>query len=433
MDYNVINYGASGNGIDVDTSFIQNAIYDCHKSGGGRVIFPSNKVFRCGKIVLMDNVELHIEKESLLIASNKLEDFNTSIEEINRVQKPTWENCEYNGRPTQYFIYAKNVDNISITGEGSIDGNEEIFYGKVSKYHIDGFYYPRVPLIYFENCKHVKIKNLTLKRSAFWTIHLVGCQKVEIEKIKILNNLILANSDGIDPDHCQDVTIKDCYIEAADDCIVFKTTLGAKSYGACKNIEVSGCTLVSTSAAIKFGTESVSDFENIYIHDCAIKRSNRGISFQLRDEGNIHNIVFERISIETKMCSPVEWWGKAEPIAITAVKRKPDTNIGTISGISFRDMVMLSENGIFIFGEEIQNISNIKFENINLEIKDFTEWNKNLHDLRPSYEYGILETKRSYLYICNAKKLYFHNFKHIDSLAIEPYYGYNVEDLEIKE
>lgn len=415
MDFYVRSFGAVGDGKTSDTIAIQKAINECNKKGGGRVIFDLNGVFCCGMIKLMDNVELHINKGSKLMAIDDLNEFNMSnnIQEDKLVTSPTYENCDYTGQPTKFFLYAKDCSNISITGGGAIDGNEENYYGTVTKWHIEGYFYPRVPLIFFENCKNVNIINITLQRSGFWTTHLVGCDGVLVENVKILNNLRLANCDGIDPDHCKNMVIRNCHIEAADDCIVFKTTEGARKYGACENIEVSNCTLVSTSAAIKFGTESVCDFKNIRIHDCKIIGSNRGISFQLRDEGSISDISFNNIEIETRRFSPLHWWGKAEPIAITAVRRRKDTNVGFISNISFNNIKMDSENGIFIHGEKHVNISNLRFTNLDLLIKAKTNWEKDTHDLRPSEEYGIINNPLNALYAKNAKDICFKKFNYI--------------------
>ena len=407
-----------------DTLQIQEAIDKCHKAGGGTVIFSENTVYRTGLIQIKDNVQLYFEDNSMLKASDDINSFNIAGNKVidTLVNQPTWENCDYTGAPTKFFLYAKDAKNISISGNGIIDGNEEIFYGKVSRYHIDGYFYPRVPMIFFENCENVKIHNIRLQRSAFWTTHLVGCRNVDIDSIKIINNLKLANCDGIDPDHCQNVKIKNCYIEAADDCIVFKTTSSARKYGPCCNIEVSNCTLISTSAAIKFGTESVSDFKDIYIHDCKIERSNRGISFQLRDEGNIENIKFENIDIQTRMFSPIEWWGKGEPIAITAVKRKEENNVGYIKNIVFNNINIKSENGIFIYGDPSVNISEIEFNNVNLQLYEESKWEKGIHDLRPSEKYGIINTKLHYIYKENSKDINFIDFNIINKNSDIDYY-----------
>jgi polygalacturonase len=407
MIVNVSDFSPYGDGVNNDALAINKAIETCALNGGGKVIVGGNKTYKCGTIFFKSNVSLVVEKDTVIIASDNLNDFY-DIGSGNRstdILRPTWENCEYNGKPSRYFLYAVGEKNIGLEGEGTIDGNEEVYYGTVTKWHIEGAFYPRVPLIYFENCKDVVIKNITLRRSAFWTTHLVGCDGVKINKLTVRNNLRFANCDGIDPDHCKNVEITDCDIQSADDCIVFKTTEGAAEYGACEHIKVSGCNLMSTSAAIKFGTESVGDFNDISVADCNIYGTNRGISMMLRDGGNITDVTFKNIKIATRRFSPIHWWGKAEPIAVTAVRRKPTTKVGNISNVTFKNITCEGENGILIYGEKHCNISDVTLKDISVSIVKKTDWEKGTHDLRPSEEYGIIDGKTNVLFVRNAKDI----------------------------
>lgn len=385
-NYDVHDYGAIGDGMHNDAPAIQAAIDACFANGGGRVVLSGGHIYRSGTLILRSHIELHLEADATLKGSDSLADYNYFGQGNVTPQKiavPTYENCEYTGQPTLFFLYAKDCEHVSITGDGTIDGNEKIFYGTITPWHIDGSFYPRVPLLFLENIKCLTITQVTLTGSAFWTTHMVGCEDVLIDGIRILNNLRLANCDGIDPDHCKNVRITNCYIESADDCIVFKNTAAAMQYGACENITVSDCTLISTSAAIKIGTESEAPFRNIHVKNCNIKRSNRGISLMLRDSGHIEDIIFSDLNIETRMFSKEHWWGEAEPIAITAVKRKPDTEIGYIRNITFENINCIGENGILLYGDESKNLTDIRFHKLNLQLVKKTDWPKSNHDLRP--------------------------------------------------
>lgn len=416
MTYNVLDYGAVGNGTTNDAAAIQAAVNDCSAAGGGRVLLPGGKIYRSGSLVLKSNVELHLEMGAVLKGSDHLEDYNlfgenlSSVSAQSAVEIPTYEKCDYTGSPVLFFLYAKDCKNVSITGLGTIDGNEEIFYGKISPWHIDGSFYPRVPLLFLENIVHLSILHVTLTGSAFWTTHMIGCNDVLIDGVRILNNLRLANCDGIDPDHCKNVRISNCHIETADDCIVFKNTESAVHYGPCENIVVTNCTLMSTSAAIKFGTESESPFRNILIQNCNINHSNRGISLQLRDSGCIENVTFSNINIETRLFSKDYWWGKAEPVAITALKRKGDTSIGYIRNIRFQNINCSGENGILIYGDSSNNIRNISFDSITVELHKKTDWPKNFIDLRPCEKDGFFTDSLHGLYICHADQISLRDF-----------------------
>ncbi|MCR5154529.1 MAG: glycoside hydrolase family 28 protein, partial [Lachnospiraceae bacterium] len=214
----------------------------------------------------------------------------------------------------------------------------------------------------------------------------------------------------IDPDHCKNVHITNCHIECADDCIVFKNTLKENDLGSCENITVSNCTLRSSSAAIKFGTESENLFRNINITNCNIYETNRAIDLQLRDKGSIENVLISNINVETKLHSTEHFWGKAEVIYVTALRRNEDTKVGHIKNITFENINASSENGIVICGEE-DNISDISFRNISVKLEKKTDWEKGLLDLRPCIENGLSNDGLKLLYVKNAKNITYENMR----------------------
>lgn len=398
MIYDILQYGAVGDGTTNDGPAIQKAIDACAAAGGGRVLVPGGHIYKCGSILLHSHVELHLEHGSRLKASESKEDF-LEVEAAYRdhyrdtsLKVPSYENCEYDGEPKNYFIMAKDAEDVCISGSGVIDGSEENFYGEIDHNFIEGTYYPRIPMLLMKGVQHLTIREVTLTRSAFWTVHMVGCQDVLINGIRILNNLKMVNCDGIDPDHCRNVRINNCHIESADDCIVFKTTEKNAYLGPCENIVVSNCTLTSTSAAIKFGTESVSDFRNITVTNCVISRTNRGISLMLRDGGNIENVTFANLHINTRMFSD-QWWGEAEAICVTAVDRKQGNRAGHIRNVHFENINCSGENGIFLHGSEGNSLEDISFRHIRVDIRKQTAWPIDHWDLRPSEVPGMIPGK----------------------------------------
>ncbi len=409
MDIYLKSFKPYKDGIHNDSKIIEGAIKEC-ASNGDRLIIEEG-IYKCGSIKLCDNASVYLEKGARLKLSDNKEDFYNIKSTNKTLYENTWDDCSYNGNPNTYFIYGVGINNVKIDGLGVIDGSEEYFIGHVTKYHIEGIYYPRTPLIYLENSKNIEITNINICKSAFWTIHLVGCDTILIDSINIKNSPIFTNCDGIDPDHCKNVIIRNSSIYSADDCIVLKCTKYNEKYGPTENVLVHDCILKSTSSAIKIGTETVGDFKNIYFHDIKIYDSNRGISLMQRDGGNIYNAKFERIEIETHCFSPIHWWGKGEAISITNVKRDEDSILGNISNICFNDIKATSENGVIIYGD---NIDNIELNNVSLNIVNKTSWPKKGLDLRPSTK-GILDKEFYDLYVSKGinYKMVNCNFKNV--------------------
>ena len=295
----VLNTGAKGDSITLDTKAIQRAIDQVHLDGGGTVIIPGGHTFLCGTIRLKSFVNLYLEPGSTLRVSTNQEDYAHSL--------------------SSCLIEAENAEQVSITGFGRIDGCGSAFI----KEDLGYIYSPaswRPGLIFLLDCTQVTLRDVTFTDSALWTVHLVGCEDVLISGVHIYNDLKMPNCDGIDPDHCRNVRISDCQIQCADDCIVLKNTAEFADRGPCLDITVTGCTLMCTATAVKIGTESVCDFQNITVTACTIKSSSRGLGIQLRDQGHMRNVVFTNCTIETRLFEE-HYWGKAEPIHISALQR----------------------------------------------------------------------------------------------------------------
>ena len=399
--YNVMQYGAKGDGKTNDAFAIQHAIDDCAKNGGGTVVLPSGKVFYSDSIRLRANVDLHIQKGARLKATDNIDGYIRPNKLINDPKTALIGN-PVTGKPSFVFIYAFEADNCTISGEGTIDANGHAFVQRKDRYYVTGDFYPRPTAIYVEKSNHITFKEFTVVDAPFWTLHPAGCDDVLIDRIRILNDLDVANSDGIDPDHCSNVRIIGCHITCADDCICLKTSKGNSEYGPTENVVIEGCTLVSTSAAIKIGTEGVGDFRNVIVSNCVISKSNRGLSIQIRDGGNVENVTYSNIIIETRRFCP-DWWGTAEPIVITTFNRDENTKSGKIKNIRFFNVTAKGENGVLIHGNAENIIEDVTFENCQIQLTKTSKWDCGLYDLRPCLDWGVEKYSNSAFFIRYAK------------------------------
>ena len=168
---------------------------------------------------------------------------------------------------------------------------------------------------------------------------------------------------------------------------------------------------MSTSAALKIGTEGVADFENVLVENCIIESSNRGISIQIRDSGCVRNVHFKNILIETRRFSH-EWWGTAEPIAITCYDRDEGTDVGSVENVSFENIRARGENGVLLAGKA-GKIRDITFRNVDISLVKHSKWETEGHDIRPKYdEPSFLGGKVGVLDAENVENLILDGFTH---------------------
>ena len=311
--YDVTVFGAKGNGTTDDAAAIQRAIDQCSREGGGRVLFPRNHTFLAGPIELKSHVELYLEATAMLKANPDESIYHLSAFGENRGEGMLW-------------LWAKDAENISIAGKGTIHGNGIAFMGAEldDSYELkplaDQSFDPRPHVLTLTNVRNLTIRDVTIKEGAYWTVHLVGCNEAVIDGINLLNNLKIRNGDGIDLDHSKNVRIANCHITSGDDCICLKNRRESEQYGSCHDITVTNCVMSSRSCAIKIGSENMDSIYNVVFDNCIITGSNRGLGIQNRDEGTVTDVVFSNIQLDCRLWSDV-WWGKAEPIYVTSYPR----------------------------------------------------------------------------------------------------------------
>ena len=394
--YDVIAAGAVGDGKTDDAKAIQQAIDRCSAEGGGRVLFPRNHTFLAGPIELKSNVELHLEATATLKANPDESIYQLSAFGENRGEGMMW-------------LYANGVENLSITGKGTIHGNGIAFMGKEleDSYELkplaDQTFDPRPHVLTLTAVKNLTIRDVTIKEGAYWTVHLIGCDGAVIDGIQLLNNLKIRNGDGIDIDHSKNVRIANCHITSGDDCICLKNRREFEKYGSCHDITVTNCVMSSRSCAIKIGSENMDSIYNVVFDNCIITASNRGLGIQNRDEGTVTDIIFSNIQLDCRLWSDV-WWGKAEPIYVTSYPRAngnhKDANwrfpkgqiegkCGEVKRIRFYNISAISANGCFVGCDEVGKVDGISFDNVHIKLAG-AKTDQYVFDKRPCKGEGFI-------------------------------------------
>lgn len=412
--YNVTDFGAKADGVTDDATALQAAIDQCSASGGGTVLIPAGKTLMCSPIHLKSNINLHLEPNSCLLANPDESVYHESAFGANEGEGMMW-------------ISGEGIENVSITGTGRIDGNGIAFMGA----ELDDSYElkpvttfdPRPHVLTLTDVSKLVIRDVTIGNSAYWTIHLIGCNDASIVGVSVLNSMKVRNSDGIDIDHSRNVRISDCHIESGDDCICLKNRREFEQYGPCRDIVVNNCTMSSRSCAIKIGSENMDSICNVLFNNCIIKDSNRGIGIQNRDEGTVSSVVFSNMIIDCAFFSDV-WWGKSEPIYVTSYPRAvgnhkdagwrfpkgaTEGKCGEVSDIWFVNIKCKSENGVFVGGDTSSKVNNIHFDSCDIFLRRVTDYPGCVYDRRPCVGEGFIYDDPFAFYLTRASDIFITN------------------------
>jgi hypothetical protein len=336
-DISIMQYGARGDGRFINTKAIQRAIDDCSKTGG-RVLVPAGQ-FVTGTLYLKSNTTLYLEKGALLLGSLDTLDYPAN--------SPRTITCldthGRNGRSKRNstLIYAEDQDNISIAGEGTIDGQ-----GDKKQYQRGDNGHDRPKLILLISCRNVVIRDVFLTNSAFWMQDYLGCDGLRIQGIRVLNHANW-NNDGIDIDS-RNVIVSDCDIDSDDDGICLKSYLRDAP---CENVTITNCRVATNCDAIKMGTPGAGGFKNIAISNCVVRPSKydnfrhwkatdkyisadasmvNGISIECVDGGATEDIVMDNITMK----------GVQTPIFIRVGNRNEKLNSDTARVSSMRNVIL---------------------------------------------------------------------------------------------
>jgi parallel beta-helix repeat protein len=170
---------------------------------------------------------------------------------------------------------------------------------------------------------------------------------------------------------------------------------------------------------VKLGSENTESIRNVIVTNCTISDSNRGIAIQNRDEGVVENVLFSNILIETRLFGD-EWWGKAEPIYITALERAADELrrfpadadrriVGSVRNIRFSNILCRGENGVYVSGSSDSRPSEILFDDVTIEIEKKTSYRGGCYDRRPTGSEPIEKGGSSGIYLRHADEIRIHS------------------------
>jgi polygalacturonase len=382
----VKDFGAKGDGNTLDTKAIQNAIDKCAIEGG-TVFFTPGK-YLTGSLELKSNVDIYVANGAVILGSTNLDDYFERQPELK----------SYNDAFLKYSLfYAEKAKNISIRGEGTIDGQGSAF--KVTTKVKPDRYRNRPFIIRFVECEDVRVENLSLQNSAMWMQQYLACSNVVIRGIKVFNHAN-QNNDMIDIDGCSNVIVSDCIGDTDDDAIVLKST----SPRITENVVITNCILSSHCNALKLGTESTGGFRNIAVTNIIIKPSavdkvisgsragTSGITLATVDGGILDGVTISNIKID----------GPEVPIFLRLgnrarkyIESAPIPKVGTFSNVNISDIIATNVKsiGCAIAGIPNHNIESVSLNNITIIFEGGVKkenYKTELPDLEENYPEGTM-------------------------------------------
>ncbi len=122
--FDITTFGAVPDGKTDCSQAINKAIEQCNIEGGGKVLVPQG-IWLTGPIVLKSNVNLQVMQGATLL-------FTTDKSKYLPVVHTRFEGMEcYNYSP---LIYAYKCENIAITGQGTLDGQGQVWWSWKGKW-----------------------------------------------------------------------------------------------------------------------------------------------------------------------------------------------------------------------------------------------------------------------------------------------------------
>ena len=382
--FDVLKYGAVGDGTTLDSAAFQRAIDDAAAyAGKAQVLVRGGHKYLIGTIELKGSIDFHLADDAQLLISTQREDYRGGL--------PGSQSGDTMSAALGAVIMANGAQGLNISGTGTLQGRAKEFmtgYDEVGGIWKPGPFRPKMFVL--TGCKDLQVRDITFAEAPNWGLHLLGCDGVLVDNVKIRNLLDVPNCDGIDPDHSRNVEIRNCNIVCGDDGVVIKCSRQPIDYGEAAKIHVHDCVIETQDAGLKIGTETTSDIHDIRFERCQIKTSSRGLCIQLRDEGNIHDILFRDITFTSRFYGD-PWWGRGEAISFTAIPRTAASKVGSLHNVTVQNITGHAENSVRIFGFRAagagsaqSTIHGVTLDRVAVTLARTTQFPGGLFDNRPT-------------------------------------------------
>jgi polygalacturonase len=307
--FNIKQYGAIGDGKNLDSKAINKAIETAAAQGGGTVFIPAGN-YLCGSIHLKSNISLYLDQGATIIAADVTAENGYDEEEptVNTTYQDSGHSHFHNS-----LIWGENLHDISILGQGTIWG-KGLYHDYVKSKQSAN----KAIALYL--CRNVNISGISILHGGWFGILATGVDNLTINNIKEDTN-----RDGMDIDCCRNVHVSDCSVNSPnDDGICLKSTFALGFARATENVTITNCGVsgfvegsfldttykhfddpqFAPTGRIKLGTESNGGFKNIVISNCTFNYC-RGLALETVDGGLLEDVTITNITMRDIGNAPI--------------------------------------------------------------------------------------------------------------------------------
>ena len=346
-------FGGVGDGRTDDTNALQRAIDACPV--GGRVLIPEGD-WLTAPLFLESDMDLHLARGARLLGHPDIEKWPVLPAMREGEVLATWEG---EALPSHAgLITGIEVQNVRIYGEGVIDGNasRETWWSRPKA--MFGGWRPRT--VHLIRSQNIAIEGVTLRNSPAWTLHPFRCRRLTVARIQVEAPMTSPNTDGINPECCEDVRIAGVHISTGDDCIAIKSgkislakLLGTAGSGLgpvpTRRVRISNSLMRDGHGAIVIGSEMACGVYDVMARDCLFIGTDRGLRVKTRrgrgKDAIVDGIRLENVRME-KVGTPFVinsfYWCDPDGKAPYVGDRRPhpvDAGTPSLRNISLEDVV----------------------------------------------------------------------------------------------
>ena len=293
---NVLDFGAVGDGEHDDTPAIQAAIACCPPEG--RVLVPAGR-YAVTPLFLKSGLRLEIQRDAALLLATDRRRFPMLPGLAGDRVLGAWEGVS----AATYASLLTGVDarDVEVYGPGTLDGQAQL-----SDWWVD----PKTPrgawrgrMLYLCRCENVTVQGLTVQNSPAWNVHPYYSRDLRFLGLTILAPQSSPNTDGLNPECCQDVLVAGVRFSVGDDCVAVKAgkrALARRFPAACERVTLSHCLMEDGHGGVTIGSEMSGGVRQVTVRDCLMRHTDRGLRIKTRRGrgGVVDDICLERVRME---------------------------------------------------------------------------------------------------------------------------------------